>query len=472
MSSGVLVVDDDPQVRGMIELAFPPPDWEVTSVPDAEAALEVFAGGAFEIVLLDLQLPTISGLAVLQILRERDPNIPVIMFSGHGGVASAVEAMQLGADNFLEKPFDLRHLEALMRRAIEKADLRRRTEYLLRRRQLDARAFAELGDTPVMREVAQRVEVLAPVEATVLLQGETGTGKGRLAELMHSLSPRAEGPFVEINCAGLSATFLDSELFGHEKGAFTDAKAPKRGLFEVAHGGTLFLDEIGDLASELQPKLLKVLETRRFRRLGATREISVDVRVITATNRDLRERIRSGDFREDLYYRVAPHVITLPPLRERGDEAIADLAHHLLAAVRRELGRGPREFSAEALQYLLHYSWPGNVRELRSVLEHAALNSGDAHVLVPAMLPAELRGGFAPASAEGMTPAASDAQVPLATFLAQAERGFIAETIRRARGNRAKAARMLGISRATLYEKLRRHGLSSGTEVSGQPDIM
>ena len=471
MSASVLVVDDDAEIRRMIELAFPPPDWEVTVAASAEEALESFSGGAFDIVLLDLQLPGISGLAVLQIIRERDPNIPVIMFSGYGAVAPAVEAMQLGAENFLEKPFDLRHLEAIMRRAIEKADLRRRTEYLLRRRQLDARAFAELGDTPVMRDVAQRVEVLAPVEATVLLQGETGTGKGKLAELMHSLSPRADGPFVEINCAGLSATFLDSELFGHEKGAFTDAKAPKRGLFEVAHGGTLFLDEIGDLAPELQPKLLKVLETRRFRRLGATREISVDVRVITATNRDLRERIRTGEFREDLYYRIAPHVITLPPLRERGDEAVADLAHHLLSAVRRELGRGPREFSAEALQLILRYSWPGNVRELRSVLEHAALNAGDADILVPAMLPVEVRGGRAP-TASGAAPQATEENRSLAEYLAAAERDFSVRALQRAGGNRAKAARLLGISRATLYEKLRRHGLTEPPEVSGLPDKM
>ncbi len=471
MSSSVLVVDDDPQILQVIQLAFQPPEWEVTALPAAEPALEAFSAGAFDVVLLDLQLPAISGLALLQVLRERDPNIPVIMFSGHGGVATAVEAMQLGAENFLEKPFDLRHLEALMRRAIEKADLRRRTEYLLRRRQLDARSFAELGDTPVMREVAHRIELLAPVEATVLLQGETGTGKGRLAELIHSLSPRADGPFVEINCAGLSATFLDSELFGHEKGAFTDAKAPKRGLFEVAHGGTLFLDEIGDLASELQPKLLKVLETRRFRRLGATREITVDVRVLTATNRDLRERIRTGDFREDLYYRIAPHVVTLPPLRERGDQAVADLALHLLASVRRELGRGPRELSSDALQHILRYPWPGNVRELRNVLEHAVLNAGDAAVLLPAMLPAEIRGNGALQRFTQATNAAA-ADVDLAGFLAAAERDFIADALRRANGNRARAARALGISRATLYEKLRRHGLAEPKEVSGSPDTV
>jgi two-component system, NtrC family, response regulator AtoC len=455
LSYSILVIDDDPGVRQMIQTALARPAWQIMAIADAGPALEILTPGAFDVVLLDLHLPTVSGLVVLQILRERDPNVAVIMLTAYGDVATAVEAMQLGAENFLSKPFDLVHIEAVIERALEKAELRRRSDYLVRR-QSEAHPLTALGDSPAMREVAQRIEVLAPADATVLLLGETGTGKGWTAELIHSISTRAAGPFIEINCAGLSATFLESELFGHEKGAFTDARTMKRGLFEVAHGGTLFLDEIGDLAPELQPKLLKVLETRRFRRLGATRELAADVRLIAASNHDLRTRVSDGRFREDLYYRIAAHVVTLPPLRERGQQAVTDLALHLLGAVRRELGRGPQSISAEALQVVLQHPWPGNVRELRNVIEHAVLTARDAPELLPAMLPAEIVGRSTAATA---ATAADTDSAPLHDFLHRAERNHIAAALERAGGNRSRAARDLGISRATLYEKLNRHRL-------------
>jgi len=453
LSYSILVIEDDPGVRQMIQTALVRPNWQVVAVPDAGPALEILTPGAFDVVLLDLHLPTLSGLAVLQILRERDPNLAVIMLTAYGDVATAVEAMQLGAENFLSKPFDLTHLEAVIERALEKAGLRRRSEYLARR-QSEAHPLTALGDSPAMREVAERIEVLAPSDATVLLLGETGTGKGWTAELIHSLSKRAAGPFIEINCAGLSSTFLESELFGHEKGAFTDARALKRGLFEVAHGGTLFLDEIGDLAPELQPKLLKILETRRFRRLGATRELTADVRLIAASNHDLRARVREGRFREDLFYRIAAHVVSLPPLRERGQQALTDLTLHLLGSVSRELGGGPQAISADALDILLQHPWPGNVRELRNVIEHAVLTARDAPVLLPAMLPADIVGRGTHAA-----PAAADGIGHLHVFLHRVERDHIAAALARAEGNRSRAARALGISRATLYEKLNRYGL-------------
>jgi two-component system, NtrC family, response regulator AtoC len=455
MSYSILVIDDDPAIQHVIRLALARPDWQVTGIADAGPALEErYAPGTFDVVLLDLHLPSASGLEVLRMLREREPDLAVIMLTAYGDVATAVEAMQNGAENFLSKPFDLSHLEAVVERALEKADVRRRTEFLMRRR-TGEHPLEALGSTPAMRVVAERIEVLAPTEATLLLAGETGTGKGWTAELIHSLSSRAGKPFVEINCAGLSAAFLDSELFGHEKGAFTDARARKLGLFEVADGGTLFLDEIGDLAPELQPKLLKALENRRFRRLGGTREINVDVRLITATNHDLKRRIEAGTFREDLYYRVAAHVLALPPLRERGDKAVAELAIHLLAAVHRELGRGPSRFSQDALHFLLRHAWPGNVRELRNVLEHAVLNAGGSDVLLPAMLPAEITGRAAPP----LTPRSGPVQ-DLHAYIEHAESTFIEAALAAANGNRSRAARALGISRATLYEKLKRHGLT------------
>jgi transcriptional regulator with GAF, ATPase, and Fis domain len=290
----------------------------------------------------------------------------------------------------------------------------------------------------------------------VLLGGETGTGKGWLARRIHAMSPRARGPFVEVNCAGLSATFLDSELFGHEKGAFTDAKQTKRGLFEVADGGTLFLDEIGDLAPELQPKLLTVLESHRFRRLGGTRELEVDVRVVTATNVDLRDAVRARRFREDLYYRVAVLPLGLPSLRERGADEIARLARALLEELRRRIGRGPSRIDSDALLAMTRYAWPGNIRELRNVLERVVLLAVHADAIEPAHLPPEIRAAAGGAAA---SPGEDD------LTLAAAERAHILRVLALSGHNKAHAARALGITRATLYAKLREYGLdpSAGT---------
>jgi DNA-binding NtrC family response regulator len=301
-------------------------------------------------------------------------------------------------------------------------------------------------------ELRRHLELLAEGTAPVLLTGETGTGKGWVAEMLHARSPRARAPFVEVNCAGLTATFLDAELFGHEKGAFTDAKAQKSGLFEVANGGTLFLDEIGDLAPELQPKLLKVLESQRFRRLGGTREITVDVRLVAATHHDLRAAVRAGRFREDLYYRLAVFPLQLPPLRERGPVAVNALAQHFLADLRRRVGRGPATFDREALALLLHHSWPGNIRELRNTIERVLLLARDDETVRAEHLPAELRGPGAAGALAALAGAAVCGDEDLS--LASAERRHIARVLAHLGGNRVRAARALRISRATLYKRL------------------
>lgn len=450
MNPTILLVDDDPAVISFLGLFFERKGWQVWRAAEAQGAADLYDREQPDLVLLDLDLPGMSGLKLLEVLRARDPDATVLMLTGHGDVPTAVEAMRLGAENFLTKPVELVHLDAACERAFEKVELRRRNRYFSEQRQADRpSAIDALGSSAMMRAVARQVELLAASDATVLLLGETGTGKGWVAHLIHALSGRGAAPFVDLNCAGLSATFLDSELFGHEKGAFTDARQQKRGLFEVADTGTLFLDEIGDLAPELQPKLLKVLETRRFRRLGGTREIDVDVRLICATNRELEGLAKTGAFREDLYYRLAVLPLRLPPLRERGRQEIGDLALRVLADLRRNLGRGPAALSQGALDFLSRYPWPGNIRELRNVLERVLLLASDADEVEPGHLPPEMVASSAGAS----TP--DDAQLSLEAI----ERRHIARALAYHGGNRSRTARSLGISRATLYEKIARYGL-------------
>jgi DNA-binding NtrC family response regulator len=444
----ILLVDDEPEVLGVLGRFFERRGWQVQRAAEAGGAMALYERDRPDLVLLDIGLPGLSGLRFLEVLRSRDADATVIMLTGQTDVATAVEAMRLGAENFLTKPIELSHLEAASDRAYEKAELRRRNRFLAARKQ-DIGGAAALGRSPMMRDIARQVELLATTDTTVLLSGETGTGKGYVAQLLHSMSQRSANPFVEINCAGLSATFLDSEIFGHEKGAFTDAKEQKRGLFEVAHNGTFFIDEISDLAPELQPKLLKMLESRKFRRLGGTREIEVNVRLIAATNHDLEKNVRAGRFREDLFYRLNVLPLRMPPLRERGREEIADLALRVLLDLRRRVGRGPTSMSADALDVLTKYSWPGNIRELRNIIERILLLSASGDEVLPGHLPPEIAGRSVDMAA------GADAELPLEEI----ERRHIARVLAHHAGNRSRAARTLGISRATLYEKLARYGL-------------
>lgn len=449
MTSTILLVDDDAEIVGMLSRFFEQRGWAVFRAMDVQVAVDLYERERPDLVLLDLHLPgSIGGLRLLEVLRTRDPDASIIMLTGHAELPNAVEAMRLGAENFLPKPVELDHLAAAAERALENVRLRRRNRFLSERSG-HAADLTSLGGSSAMRDIARQIEVLAGSETSVLLLGETGTGKGYVANLLHRLSPRAHAPFIEINCAGLSATFLDSELFGHEKGAFTDAREQKRGLFEIAHTGTIFLDEIGDLSPELQPKLLKVLEGHRFRRLGGTREIEVDVRVIAATNRDLETEVRTGRFREDLFYRLAVLPMRLPALRDRGREDIADLAMRILLDLHARLGRGPTALSPDAMQRLVCYAWPGNIRELRNVLERVALLAGDARELLASHLPPEI------ARAEPGDSTLIDAELTLD----EVERRHIGRVLAYQGGNRSRAARSLGISRATLYEKLHRYGL-------------
>jgi len=447
MADAVLLIDDDAAVLKAIGDYFEKTGYEVFREATGQGGIEVYARQRPEVVLLDLHLPDGDGLQFLEELRRHDA--AVILLTGYGDVATAVSAMQLGAENFLAKPVDMTHLGAAVARVLDKVRLKRHNE-LLRARQAHARVPDDvLGVSPPMRELARQVELLAESErTTVLLTGESGTGKGWVARLIHDLSPRRAEAFVDVNCAGLSATFLDSELFGHEKGAFTDAKERKQGLFEAADRGTVFLDEIGDLTLELQPKLLKALETKTFRRLGGTRELQVDVRLIAATNHDIEEAVREGRFRGDLYYRLNVMALRLPSLREREREDRLALLKHFFGELRAGLPAAPAEITSEALERLLAYGWPGNIREMRNVLERALIMARGAKKVAPEHLPADLGRRVPGDGGRGMP-----------VSLEEVGRRHIERTLRRHGGNRTRAAAELGISRATLINKIKAFAL-------------
>ena len=448
MHRSLLVIEAEPALLRAIAASFAAEQWQVIEACDGRSGIEAYERHRADVVLVGNDLPGLSGLQVLDVLRHRDPEAVAVLLGAAGDVQLAVEAMQLGAIDVLAKPADPARLFEAVERAYDRARLRARNRSAIDRAG-DAPGLGAIGSSPRMRAIATQIRAMAVGNAPALLLGESGSGKGWVAQMMHSLSNRARGPFIEVNCASLTATFLESELFGHEKGAFTDAKMAKRGLFELAHGGTLFLDEIGELAPELQPKLLKVLERGRFRRLGGTQEIEVDVRVIAATNVDLERAVAEHRFRADLYYRLAVLPLTLPPLRERGRDEIADLTFSILADLRRRHGRGPARIGAEALALVLRHPWPGNIRQLRNVLERVVLLSGDVEELLPAHLPPELR--TAPSRALEL--------VGDDLSLAEAERLHIGRVLARCGGNRLQAARVLGITRSTLYKRLKEYGL-------------
>ncbi len=446
MSDTLLLVDDDCDVLRAVGDYFERLGYEVHREATGDSGLETFERERPDVVILDLHLPDRSGLEVLERLRSSGGS--VILLTGQGDTETAVRAMQRGAETFLAKPVDMSHLAAATARVGEKVRLSRHNA-LLRARGRLSDGLETLGASSTMRELARQIELLAASErSTVLMTGESGTGKGWLARLIHQLSPRAAGPFVEVNCGRLSATFLDSELFGHQNGAFTDAKERRQGLFELADGGSIFLDEIGELAPELQPKLRNVLETKAFRRLGGSHEITVDVRLMAATNRDLVSDVRAGRFRDDLFDRLSVLPLHLPPLRERSREDRLALVTQLLATLHAELPGCPGGCTAEALDRLLSAPWPGNVREMRNVLERALIMAQGAAAIGVEHLPPDLRKG-----------AGATDRRHVAQALAEVERHHIERTLRAHGGNRTRASQELGISRATLINKIKVYGL-------------
>jgi DNA-binding NtrC family response regulator len=444
----LLVLEDDPLLLSVLAERLGREGLEVTTAATLAEARAALDAADQDVALIDLRLPDGEGLSLLREFAPKGDTVWVVM-TAHATVSSAVEALKLGAKDYLEKPFTLDRAVATVRQALEMTALRREVA-ALRDRSSHA-GTTVIGESPAMRRVFELVERLAAVDATtVLIEGESGTGKGAIAQALHRLSKRSSGPFVNVTSSALPETLMESELFGHEKGAFTDAHAAKRGLVEMADGGTLFLDEVGELTAGVQAKLLRFIEEKTFRRLGGTRDLVVDVRIVTATNRDLAAEVAAGRFRADLFYRLRVIPITLPPLRERRED-IQALVKHFTAHFNHEFGKHVREITPEAQAVLNAYPWPGNVRELRNVIERAVLlTDGDA--IGTRELPPEVAAPMAQPAAAATLPADG-------VKLDEVERRLLAEALERAHGNQSQAAALLGLSRHQVRTRMKRHGL-------------
>jgi DNA-binding NtrC family response regulator len=440
----ILVVDDEPAVRFGLRDFLETHGYEVHEAETCRQALEVFAAVNPDAALIDYRLGDGDALTLLPRLREIDPNVPLIVLTAYGSIDLAVRAIKEGAEQFLTKPIELPALQVVLRRVLE-AGRAHRTHLAGSARERRAAVDPFLGTSAAIRALAEQAGKVLETESPILIQGDTGTGKGVLAAWLHRHGHRSKEAFVDLNCAGLTREFLESELFGHEKGAFTGAVARKQGLLEIAHGGTIFLDEIGDIDAQVQPKLLKVLEEKRFRRLGDVRERFVDIRLIAATHQDIGKLAHEGKFRSDLFFRISAIPLVVPPLRVRGEDVLI-LARSLIARIAADMGRRTPEFTADAERGLLEYHWPGNVRELRNVIERALL-LGDAGAIGRN----DLRFDAAPHAV-----ATDESMLSLRAL----ERRHIERVLLAAGGKVEEAARRLAIPRSTLYQKLRDYGLT------------
>ena len=449
----ILVVDDEVSILNTLEILLRREGFEVSVAKSGREALERFEESPPDVVLTDIRMPGVTGLDLLAQIRERDPETPVILMTAQASLQSAVQAVNQGAFYYLQKPFVNGELVALCRRAAETRELKRENRALRReiRRRDRSSATRPVGRNRRFMEVLKLAETVAPTDSTVLITGESGTGKEILARYIHALSEREGGPFVSINCGALPETLLESELFGHVRGAFTGAVRDKVGLLVAAKGGTFFLDEVGEMSPALQVKMLRALQEREVVPVGATEPVPIDVRIIAATNRDLEQEIRRGTFRSDLYYRLNVITLHLPPLRERRDD-IPLLTEHFLRVLAERTGAAqPLKVSSEAMEALQSYDWPGNVRELENALERAAvLCQGD--VLTPAELPARV--------VERQPEPLVSEKPPANPTLEVIERAYIYWVLKAEGGNKARAAEVLGIDPSTLYRKLNRYGMN------------
>ena len=445
-SARILAVDDEPSTTEALAEMLGLWGYRVETASDGTDALKKAADFRPDVVVSDLAMPETDGLWLLRALRDELPDCPVVFLTGQGSVDAAVAAIREGAYDFIEKPVDPSRLKLCLDRALEKSETLREVQVLRRKlKQLGATEF--IGQSAAIRRVFELIDKVAPAKASVTITGESGTGKEMVARSIHNLSPRREKPFIAINCASIPATLMESELLGHERGAFTGADQRRPGVFELAHGGTLFLDEVAEIPVELQAKLLRVLEEGRLRRLGGRSELEVDVRVLSATNRDLPEAIRSGRFREDLFFRLQVFQIPLPPLRERRED-IPMLVQHFLDKFSRESAKRVTGVEPQAMEVLRGHDWPGNIRELRNTLERAVILC-ETELLTPDHLPPEMAGKGPDRHlfrvAHGMT-------------LDSLEKEYILASLKRNGNNKARTAEMLGVSEKTLYNKLNRYG--------------
>jgi len=450
----ILIVEDEAKMRRLLELNLGDDGFTTFSAGDAETGLKMLRENSIDLVLTDLKLPGMNGQEFLQAVKQQNAALPVVVMTAFGSVETAVEAMKAGASDYVLKPFSLTEMRMVIHKELDVRNLREENRSL---REALGKRYSHpnvVARSPKMQEVLATVERVAPTNSTVLLGGESGVGKDLIARAIHEKSKRASGPFLKINSTAIPENLLESELFGFEKGAFTGAVASKPGKFELADKGTLFLDEIGDVPPVTQVKLLRVLQEREFERLGGTRTVKVDVRLIAATNRDLREALEQGTFREDLYYRLNVVPIDIAPLRERKED-IPDLVNLFISRFAGDSGKAVESITPEAMQILVNYHWPGNVRELQNIIERAcALAKGS--VLGPADIHMDSRSSKAANGSTGF--------LPDGMTLEQWEDEMVKEALRRANGNKSQAARLLGLSRNALRYRLSKIGISDEPE--------
>ncbi len=448
MAKRILVVDDEKNMRWVLSQALSGEGFEVVEAENGKDALAAVSDSPPDAMLLDHRMPEPDGMEVLRRVRGKGLNFPIIMLTAHGNVETAVEAMKAGASEYLTKPFDLEELKLVLGKAMQYSDLAAEVERL--RAEVDKEWDVQgiVASEPRMLEVIETVHKVAPTNATAMIYGESGTGKELIARALHNLSPRAQRPFVSVSAGALPETLLESELFGYEKGAFTGAMTPKPGRFELANGGTLFLDEIGDISPATQVKLLRVLQERKFERLGGTRSIDVDVRVVAATNRDLQQLIADGEFREDLFYRLNVVPIYLPPLRSRAADIPVLIAHFLDKS-----GAGTKRISGDAMEAMVNYQWPGNIRELENTIERMVILSHGDEITVDD-LPAEVRSGY------GVCVNPQAFILPEEGIdLEEVELDLVKQALDRTGGSVPKAAKLLGLTTKTLEARVQRFGL-------------
>jgi two-component system, NtrC family, response regulator AtoC len=459
MSGTVLIVDDERTLARAVRAFLVESGYDAEVAPDAEQALGMLETLRPDVVFSDMRLPGMNGVELLRRVREFDPSIAVVIMTAYGTIEGAVEAVKLGAFDYLKKPVDLEELKLLADRAREHSQLQLELSYHRRRAASDVPFGAVLGESPIMRAVLEQARQIASLDETppVLIIGETGTGKGLVARTIHAGSRRAAKPFIEVNCTAIPGTLMEAELFGHERGAFTDAKESRMGLFEAAEGGFLFLDEVGDVELSLQGKLLKAVEERTVRRVGGIRDRKIDVRILAATNRDLERESQRERFRRDLYFRLAVILLRLPPLRERGEDVLT-LAQHFLRRFSAKYGKQVERLDPRTRDLLLTYPWPGNVRELSHVIERAVLWSKGAMLDVE-HLALEVPPEHVESAVDGSAP--HPASRPAGMELDQWERALIEQALRESDGNQTRAAQRLGISRDTLRYRLKKYGLQS-----------
>ncbi|OLD39282.1 MAG: hypothetical protein AUI57_03855 [Candidatus Rokubacteria bacterium 13_1_40CM_2_68_8] len=443
----ILVVDDERNIRTLCSRVLAGDQIEVHGVGSGKEGLQTADEVSPDLVLLDLRLPDMDGIEVLRALKARHAETAVIIITGFGQIQSAVEAMKAGATDYLEKPFEhLDKLKLAVARALEEVRARREIQRLHRLQEKEYRVDQLIGDSEVTRRLRDLIGKLARSEAaTILIHGESGTGKELVARGLHYESARRDFPFMEVNCAAITETLFESELFGHEKGAFTDAKAAKKGLMELADRGTLFLDEVSEMSLNSQAKFLRVLQERVLRRVGGTRDIKVDLRIIAATNRPLEMRVKDGQFREDLFYRLNVIPILIPPLRERRDD-IMPLARHFVLDANTRFHKSIKGFTPEAERLMANYQWPGNVREVRNLIERLVI-LGSSDSIEPQHLPVQF-------AAQARQPVVTESSGDEPRTLAEVERAYIGQIMQRVESNKSKAAKILGISRQTLRKKL------------------